>query len=958
MDRILVSISQIRFVAFFFCVVLQAQIAPPNQDFVTAIGNSPLKAPANADFTPGTTFTMEGWIYLTGKNPGTWIIGKGLNSAGIDPFLSFALTMSGDGTALQFAYSSGGAGTFRAITAPAALPLRTWTHIAAVMDGGATRLLVNGSVVATGTSVGAPLAAPSVPFSVGLAYLPNGSTNYGPFPGVARQVRFWNTARTTAQIAGALSESVPSERTGLVAAWPLDESAGTTARDISGNGRPLTGSSQVSAIQPSLLAAGPFFEVGTNIFSLGSVFTDGPFFILDIVPIDFDSDGDLDLILLGGGAQTYPETRYPMRAFRNDGGRFVDVTTRVLGNATVGTPTYEKYVGDLNGDGRPDLLIGAFGTDTAPFPGGQMRIYIQTADGRLVDETATRLPQRLLNTHAMTVADIDGNGSPDIYLANTRGEGSNLLKGGAPGPLIYQNDGRGFFTEAKGRLPTDIANGLLGLSGPVFSTGLFTDVNGDGHPDLILGGNSEAALLVPNEVLINDGRGYFSRDSRFVLPPKLYANDSSSSVTGITAVDFDGDGRVDLLLSENKGYAPGWGRLQLLSNRGNGIFVDVTADAGLVWRAEDKQVSWVRIADLNQDGRPDIVALVSMSSRMDARIFLNRGGNRFAEVTAATLPHSATDQIQVGDFDGDGKPDLVTATPTAMTVARNLKPLALDTFNPAPSRLANLSVLSNVTSGDPMFTLGTVVGGAGTSGTSSLLVRAVGPSLTPFGVDGALTDPTFDVFAGSAIVAANNNWGGASALNTLFTRVGAFPYLSGASLDAATTYTPTVTGSPAGLTVQVSGVGGATGKVLAEIYDTTTAPTAATPRLINISVLKQIDVGAILTAGFVIQGPLPKQVLVRAVGPTLALAPFGVGGTMSDPKLDLFLGQNVIASNDNWGGTAALTSAFSSVGAFALGTASKDAALLVTLFPGSYTVQMSGVGGLAGLALVEVYELP
>ena len=134
--------------------------------------------------------------------------------------------------------------------------------------------------------------------------------------------------------------------------------------------------------------------------------------------------------------------------------------------------------------------------------------------------------------------------------------------------------------------------------------------------------------------------------------------------------------------------------------------------------------------------------------------------------------------------------------------------------------------------------------------------------------------------------------------------------------------------------------------------------TATTPRLINVSVLKQINAGGILTAGFVIQGLMPKQVLIRAVGPTLALAPFGVGGALSDPKLDLFLGQTVIASNDNWGGTAALSSAFSSVGAFTLGATSKDAALLVTLFPGSYTAQASGVAGSTGVTLVEVYEVP
>jgi len=87
---------------------------------------------------------------------------------------------------------------------------------------------------------------------------------------------------------------------------------------------------------------------------------------------------------------------------------------------------------------------------------------------------------------------------------------------------------------------------------------------------------------------------------------------------------------------------------------------------------------------------------------------------------------------------------------------------------------------------------------------------------------------------------------------------------------------------------------------------------------------------------------------------------------MADPKLDLFSGQTVIGTNDNWGtpvgsgaATAAqLTAAFTKVGAFALVSAgSKDAAILVTLPPGPYSAQASGVNNTGGQAIVEVYEV-
>lgn len=274
-------------------------------------------------------------------------------------------------------------------------------------------------------------------------------------------------------------------------------------------------------------------------------------------------------------------------------------------------------------------------------------------------------------------------------------------------------------------------------------------------------------------------------------------------------------------------------------------------------------------------------------------------------------------------------------------------------------RLVNLSILTNISAADPFFTLGTVIGGAGTAGSKPLLIRAAGPALAQLGVNAPLGDPRLDVFAGSLVTSANDDWGGGAALAAAFQQVGAFPYAAANSKDAASFNPSTTAGA---YTIQVSGVGAAAGSVIAELYDATAdgAATEATPRLVNVSVLKQIPAGGFLTAGFVIGGGAgaARTVLIRAIGPTLGAAPFNVGGAMADPKLELFRGQSVIAENDNWGGDAQLTTVAGSVGAFALGDAgSRDAVLLVTLPPGGYTAQVSGVNG-GGLALVEVYEVP
>ena len=97
--------------------------------------------------------------------------------------------------------------------------------------------------------------------------------------------------------------------------------------------------------------------------------------------------------------------------------------------------------------------------------------------------------------------------------------------------------------------------------------------------------------------------------------------------------------------------------------------------------------------------------------------------------------------------------------------------------------------------------------------------------------------------------------------------------------------------------------------------------------------------------------------LIRAIGPTLSS--FGVTGTLSNPQLTLTTSSgSTVASNTGWGGTPALTAAFTQVGAFPLSATSNDSAMLVTLGPGSYTAVVSGANGASGVALVEIYEVP
>jgi hypothetical protein len=329
-----------------------------------------------------------------------------------------------------------------------------------------------------------------------------------------------------------------------------------------------------------------------------------------------------------------------------------------------------------------------------------------------------------------------------------------------------------------------------------------------------------------------------------------------------------------------------------------------------------------------------------------------RNNENLPSATSANLVLTNTSATDAATYRVIATNSVGSATSRAATLIVN--PVASTDLG----RLVNLSILTTAGPGAKVLTVGAVVGPLNFSGSLPLVIRAVGPTLnTAFGIGGVLADPVLTLNAAgvAAPIANNDNWGGGAPLNAAFAAVGAFA-LPANSLDSSALSNA----APGGYTVQVTGKADTSGLVIAEIYDNSTGRTATSPRLINLSSLTQIDPGANLAVGFVLKGATSRTVLVRGIGPSLGTI-FGLGGVMSDPKLELFNNDTSakITENDNWGGDAQLMDAAASVGAFALAdTATKDAVLLVTLAPGAYSARVSGVGSSAGTAIVEVYELP
>jgi hypothetical protein len=310
----------------------------------------------------------------------------------------------------------------------------------------------------------------------------------------------------------------------------------------------------------------------------------------------------------------------------------------------------------------------------------------------------------------------------------------------------------------------------------------------------------------------------------------------------------------------------------------------------------------------------------------------------------------------------------VNPTTTAVTGTLTLPGQAAQAFSglgtdtPRTDRLINLSSRARIfaNAGNSTSITGFVIGG---TAPKQVLLRAMGPALTPLGVIGAAADPQLRVFnSAGAIIAENNDWGGGSTLASLFTALGASALPAG-SKDAAVVATL----APGSYSMHVFTTGTA-GVALSEIYDASADPGAESQRLVNVSSRGDVGTGEnVLITGFVVTGNSPKRILIRGVGPGIAAA---LGGTLADPFLRVYSSGTVIAQNNDWqtplsAGTgqtlataAELSAAAAQTGAAALAAGSKDAALIVTLAPGVYSAMVSGVGNTTGVALVEVYEIP
>jgi hypothetical protein len=332
------------------------------------------------------------------------------------------------------------------------------------------------------------------------------------------------------------------------------------------------------------------------------------------------------------------------------------------------------------------------------------------------------------------------------------------------------------------------------------------------------------------------------------------------------------------------------------------------------------------------------------------RVALWSGGTIHYIDTALGWPASPGVHLWSGGALNDHGQILVSG-PTGSGDAVGL--ILLTPRNASDARLINLS--ARAAAGENQTTA--IAGFALRGGeTGRVLLRVIGPTLTSFNVDVSAQNPALRLHGQNGqLLQSNDDWHTpptADQVSSAAAQVGAFP-LGATSADAAL-LVDLVAGN---YTIHAANPSDSTRVVLAEVYDAGDQTHAS---IMNASIrLGTGDGPRTGIVGFVLEGDYPATLLLRAIGPSLA--GLGVTGAHPDPRLSLHRGSTLLMQNQTWGSrqtNPALAATMERIGAFPLLDDSADAALLVTLSPGAYTVHVPSANGSSGVVLVELYVVP
>jgi uncharacterized delta-60 repeat protein len=367
-----------------------------------------------------------------------------------------------------------------------------------------------------------------------------------------------------------------------------------------------------------------------------------------VVVADFNGDGKSDIAVANWNNGN-------VVIFKNQGtgGSIINSSFVIAATISVGATPTDIAVGDLNGDGLPDLVV-------ANWNANSISVIQNTSSGGNIS-FAPAVEISLINYYqalppsSVAVADIDGDGWPDIVVS-----GQN--------PAVLRNRGLG---GSIGSSSFDAPVTVLVSGGAAYDLAV-ADVDGDGKPDLLVTGYPNQCSVIHNKST--------SGSVSFDTPVQLAT--ASSYNGGVAIADLNGDGKPELIV--------GSGTLSIFPNQSTPGTVTTSSFGPRVDVAVRSSIFHLSVADLNGDGLPDIVA-----TNGGVQIFINSGAASLASsfltsvqlnIPSGTAGTGQYGRAAIADLNGDGKPDLVVDGPFGtIAVSQNLvQPLTATSISVSP----------------------------------------------------------------------------------------------------------------------------------------------------------------------------------------------------------------------------------------------------------------------------------
>ena len=649
--------------------------------------NGYVQIPDSAALKP-TNVTVEAWVWLDPNLPANRggeqiVFKKNTSSAWFEGYSLLKVTIdNGDGTySDRFQFCVSRSGNQVAINSQTIAQRGVWYHVAATYDGNQSKLYVNGVLEASATP-GFMLDYDTTPVFIGT------TGTWAPylamFGGIIDEASIYNRALSTNEIASIYNAGSAGKCTSSSPAVPFifnftpaSGSSGSVVA-ISGINFSPTASSDIvyfGAVQASVLAASP-----TNL----------------VVSVPFGATFS-PITVTVNGLTAYADQPF-MPTFPGIG-QINNSSLAPLVNLPTGNGPSQVVIADLDGDGKPDLIV-------ADAYSGQISLYRNVStNGSLTAgsfgprvDLPVLLPASGANPYRIVAADLDGDGRLDLIVLNGESGVVSILRNiGSSGSLTTNS--------FAARIDLPAGNNMRGLA--------VQDLNGDGKPEIITANNGDNTISIfqnlstvgniafASRVNLIAGNGVYDVEVGDLdgdgLPDLAAANviDGTVSVyrnlgTGIAITtnsfapkvdfpalatcsaiaigDMDGDGKLDLVVAGNSASQA----ISVYRNTATAGSITTNSFAPRVDFAAPGWVGYLALADLDGDGKPDIALVTQISSVFSIFKNISVPGSFTPASLAGRVDYASGNNpngVAIADLDGDGRPDVVFANTYDSTIS-------------------------------------------------------------------------------------------------------------------------------------------------------------------------------------------------------------------------------------------------------------------------------------------------